>query len=608
MKRKLSLRDTHDAVLHWVLTNHYKMEPVEAQKATLSGSGEGGIDAYWLNAPKRQIYFLQLKTSDPLTKIQSFGPDALREIEEGVIKVSHGGRGRNALLRNAILDMQEATSKQYTIKLLTVVLGNPSPALTRRCEDLNAEFKTTYATGKKWHAEVVALKDLNIAFCEDLVGQKVGEVKIPLRDDEGKAVPYHFFGAADQSAVLEIDAVLLAKLVQEKKYAIIAGNLRYPLAGSKYNDGILQTLQDAGERQRFWFYNNGITMVCESFKHVPSDSGTPHFLVQHPQIVNGCQTAFTLKRILEEAGGEATLRGVKTHVRLIQLQKTDGVPLNGETIARFTNSQTAITERDLRSNDQVQVLLQKKFEKLGYFYERKKDEWKAVRGTGPRTRAGYSNGKLTNTDLAQASMVFWLGLPQEAKNEKGKIYSEGIGGHYRDIFDPTHPQALSAEDFLVPHHLQETIDSWSAAWRKNHPLKRRATPKQKVEHEVLKHGDLFLLAIVGAVVRQRYGLHYKVGGASPDHTQLRKLETRLDESNRAYDHDSQTDAMRRSVTALCREVHEQMVDYCRTVIGSDPDVNVRSIFVRKTTFGDQKFKRPFSDAWKSRSARRLPAL
>jgi hypothetical protein len=64
-------------------------------------------------------------------------------------------------------------------------------------------------------------------------------------------------------------------------------NIRNYLKGTKINKSIKNTLKE--EPERFWFYNNGVTIVCEEYVQ---QKGIVHLTA--PQIVNGCQTAKTL--------------------------------------------------------------------------------------------------------------------------------------------------------------------------------------------------------------------------------------------------------------------------------------------------------------------------
>ena len=49
------------------------------------------------------------------------------------------------------------------------------------------------------------------------------------------------------------------------------------------------------QSQYFWYYNNGITMVCDQAEHARSN-GRDILRVTNPQIINGQQTTRTLHR------------------------------------------------------------------------------------------------------------------------------------------------------------------------------------------------------------------------------------------------------------------------------------------------------------------------
>lgn len=120
----------------------------------------------------------------------------------------------------------------------------------------------------------------------------------------------------------------------------------------------------------FLFLNNGITVICDAAN--PGQSGGLHLLeVFNPQIINGQQTTYAL----HEAGHAASK--AKVFVRVVGVKK--GAAATGvldyekmvSAIVEATNSQNTIKPSDLRSNDRIQVRLQRDFRKLDYFYVRK---------------------------------------------------------------------------------------------------------------------------------------------------------------------------------------------------------------------------------------------
>jgi hypothetical protein len=108
-------------------------------------------------------------------------------------------------------------------------------------------------------------------------------------------------------------------------------------------------------------------------------------VVTNPQVINGGQTAYTLSRLYED-----TLKGIlrsdvfdnkEVLVKIITFNiepeddKEQQLTLIEE-ISKATNQQTPVDEADRRSNDKIQIELQKiLFERYGFYYERKRGEF-----------------------------------------------------------------------------------------------------------------------------------------------------------------------------------------------------------------------------------------
>ena len=103
-------------------------------------------------------------------------------------------------------------------------------------------------------------------------------------------------------------------------------------------------------------------------------------------------------------------------LKVITLVDTDGDDSEGvldliEEISKATNRQTSVVEADRRSNDRIQVELQRKiFDKFGYFYERKRGEFY------DGLQAGYvDQAKVVDrVEFLRASYAT-LGFPAEAR-------------------------------------------------------------------------------------------------------------------------------------------------------------------------------------------------
>ena len=132
-------------------------------------------------------------------------------------------------------------------------------------------------------------------------------------------------------------------------------NVRYWLGNTRINREIAKTLSNADEHDRFFLYNNGITVICEN----AVESGG-NLDVENYSVVNGCQTVLTLYN-----NQGALADNVRVLVKVIKTGKDEEL---GRRITSFNNNQNAISPRDLKSNDKVQQDIQKQM--FDYFDNR----------------------------------------------------------------------------------------------------------------------------------------------------------------------------------------------------------------------------------------------
>lgn len=181
---------------------------------------------------------------------------------------------------------------------------------------------------------------------EDLIKRKV-DVTIPIIYDVNRPSLMQFAQGDTKSIVCTVSGEALAEASSvEPRDAIFDMNVR-PYYGSvgKVNREIWATCTNE-ESRRFWFLNNGVTMVCDSFSF-DTDPDSPSVKVKNAQIVNGCQTSVTVREAYEK--GE-----LRPDTRiLLRIYSTDN-PNLVERITLSTNNQNKITDRDLRANDPVQ--------------------------------------------------------------------------------------------------------------------------------------------------------------------------------------------------------------------------------------------------------------
>jgi hypothetical protein len=212
----------------------------------------------------------------------------------------------------------------------------------------------------------------------------------------------------------------IARIMDTHGDRLLERNIRRYLglhAGHRVNLGIRDTLLDEAERPNFFFYNNGITLICHRFNHDALQKADHRVLVEGLQIINGGQTCKTIQATLADLQGDsANLDVAFVLVRLYQI--TEESRALASTITYTTNSQNPVDLRDLRSNDRIQQQLELSIHELGYAYRRQRGD-AANRATDISSRAA-----------AEAVLSVWRRQPQQAKF----MASEHFGKLYGEIF------------------------------------------------------------------------------------------------------------------------------------------------------------------------------
>jgi AIPR protein len=119
----------------------------------------------------------------------------------------------------------------------------------------------------------------------------------------------------------------------------------------KVNKGMRLTL-NSDNPPFFFFYHNGITALCEKLS---LDAATRKLTLSGLGVVNGCQSLTTILSCSERVKAHPDARVL---VRFYEIPDRD----LADKISIYTNSQSAVKPRDLRSNDKRVLALKKAFE------------------------------------------------------------------------------------------------------------------------------------------------------------------------------------------------------------------------------------------------------
>ena len=207
----------------------------------------------------------------------------------------------------------------------------------------------------------------------------------------------------------------IAALMKAHGEKLLERNIRRYLGlhGNRVNEGIRSTLNSSNP-SNFYFFNNGLTLVCNDFSYNALQSSDYQIKVENLQIVNGGQTCMTIFKTLEEiqAKGKPLPAEASVLVRIYKLPKdNEDIVLQ---ITHATNSQNPVDLKDLRSNDEKQQQLDASIKALGFAYRRK------------RMDGAAKSADITSGAAAEAILAVWRTAPHQAKfltrEHFGKLY------------------------------------------------------------------------------------------------------------------------------------------------------------------------------------------
>lgn len=205
-------------------------------------------------------------------------------------------------------------------------------------------------------------------------------------------------------------------LIEEFGDALFEKNIRRYLGRNAVNEGIINTLTDQQDRANFFFFNNGITMICDQFGYNGLQNQDWIVKMKRLQIINGGQTCKTIYQVMKEHPNE-DFSQVYVLVRLYEVSDDEDII---RAITYATNSQNPVDFRDLKSNDDCQKLLERGAADLGYSYKRKRDN-------------SLSTNAIPSTVAAEAVFAVWRGRPHLAKYKRNEFFDKYYGEIFTDL-------------------------------------------------------------------------------------------------------------------------------------------------------------------------------
>ena len=409
------------------------------------GNNDLGIDAYYLDEEKKQIYLFNFKYRKKFNV----------ESSQKIVMVSDSSKFFNAVktentedintltgeLINKIIEKQNSTDlwevnlflvsnennkidmtrnevssfeKSFDVKIIPIVLDDIVNFVSSSPKDKKATFLIASDS-------VLTYKNSNLSSSQSYLVKMslIDLLRITCESDEMKKN----YSIEDYKNLEN----------QKLDVSLLYDNVRGYLGDTKFNKNIVNTLEN--NPNKFFMFNNGITITT---KNINADikNGGKRFkcTLDGFQIVNGGQTLRSIYKFKDEKFDENALATAEILVRIFQTAE-DGELTND--IAEFTNSQNAISTVDLKSISNIQIKIEEYFKSKDIDYIRKIDKV-----------AKKSIRSITMERMAQI-LYSKMGYPERVTSQKSNLFTK----YYDQIFNDN----LNFDDLIELFNLYTKI-------------------------------------------------------------------------------------------------------------------------------------------------------
>lgn len=334
------------------------LEASQASAHITDGYRDMGIDAIYLDESQKKLFVVQSKWraegSGSITQEEmlNFVQGVQRILEEDLA-------GTNAKIRAKSIDIDTALTQMgyqihaifihtgnqkandYVLRPLLQLMGKTNDEISNNLLFDEFEFKNVYT----FLANGQEQSGINI---DDVILSNWGKVDAPF---------VSYYGT--------ISAATVGEWYKNFGNTLFAKNIRFYKGNTDVNEGMKKVL--LREPDKFYYYNNGIKLLCNSIKRKAKDSTTNVtglFALEGVSLVNGAQTTGTIGSLFLENPEQ-----VSKAIVMIQIIDLSSVKTETATqITRLSNTQNRIENKDFAALDPEQDRLRTELTFAHYSY------------------------------------------------------------------------------------------------------------------------------------------------------------------------------------------------------------------------------------------------
>lgn len=357
------------AFIHWYLKNHFYMDEQDIGEVIIDNSGDNGIDAIILNEENKELIVMQFKFPNKEKGLNE-------EIKQAdILKTYHGF---SLLIDQSVVQKSNDEFNQYKeiikdkdiykfkIYFVSYNKGIVSQENKELIDNLANNFKKDNGSELKI---IVNDKSVISNIYEKINRTNDLEVTISYKQ---MASAYDIDSKYIKSYVGLVNGHKLVAAIEDSIDIIFDENIRLYEGKSNVNNSIKKTASDEKESDMFYFYNNGVTIICDKVNNSPNKLCVN---LKGISIVNGCQTVTSLYDLYKE---NRLQESVDILTRIIEISDYN----ERMKITEYLNSQNPIRDSYFIANHTIIRDLQKNLEKQGYYLERQINEFEYKKNYG----------------------------------------------------------------------------------------------------------------------------------------------------------------------------------------------------------------------------------
>ena len=364
----------------------------------VDGKNDGGID--FIYSSEDTLYLIQGKSSNNLS-VEDI-KNVFNKMGETVENFENKKFDNySEALQSAYLNAYDSVSEEKNIELVLFTKTLINDQMRKKISEFEPNCN---ASIQVYDEEDYKNKEAILFQGSDLIPKDSLELFIN-EDKKNNVLSY-----GDDGIIVNIKASSLKKLF--KKYSnsgLFSYNLREHIVQKSVDEGIEETIKSNSDK--FWFFNNGITIGCNNFEKDGNKIKLYDF-----SIINGAQTTTKIAKSKYLTDSNDFVLACKI-VRAKNSFKNDEDFITK--ISEASNSQKPIKQRDLKSNAIEQKRLQSEAAKNTYQLA-----IEIKRGVKPRNYKKVEKWqRVTNEYIGQLIYSCVFQRPGPARNSKNIMFS-----------------------------------------------------------------------------------------------------------------------------------------------------------------------------------------